>query len=137
MKQLIVRDEKGGFLATLLWNVTLWNSSPCRKLIVLIPSEELDLNVSKLLCLLKSCRVSIFLKIVVYLDNQIILLITQRLSVNQNVVTSNSGRRQERAPNLIGNGHARGVTRIMKVRSDNKQDGDANEDDDKLFHSAR
>ena len=129
MKQLIVRDEKGGFLATLLWNVTLWNSSPCRKLIVLIPSEELDLNVSKLLCLLKSCRV--------YLDNQIILLITQRLSVNQNVVTSNSGRRQERAPNLIENGHARGVTRIMKVRSDNKQDGDANEDDDKLFHSAR
>ena len=62
---------------------------------------------------------------------------TQGLSVNQNVVASNSGRRQARAFNLIENGHARGVTRIMKVRSDNKQDGDANEDDDKLFRSAR
>ena len=78
-----------------------------------------------------------FLKIIVYLDNQIILLTAQGLSVNQNVVTSNSGRRQARAFNLIENGHARGVTRIMKVRSDNKQDGDANEDDDKLFRSAR
>ena len=115
-----MRDEKGGFLATLLWNVTLWNSSPCRKLIVLIPSEELDLNVCKLPCLLKCCRVSNFFSIIVYLDNQIILLTTQGLSVNQNVVASNSGRRQARAFNLIENGHARGVTRIMKVRSDNK-----------------
>lgn len=45
----------------------------------------------------------------------------------------NSGRRRARAFNLSENGHPREVTRIMKVRSDNKEDGDANEDDDKLF----
>lgn len=28
------------------------------------------------------------------------------------------------------------VTRIMKVRSDNKEDGDANKDEDKLFCNA-
>ena len=42
---------------------------------------------------------------------------------------------QARAFNLSENGHARGVTRIMKVRGDNKEDGDANEDDGKLFRS--
>ena len=61
---------------------------------------------------------------------------TQRLRVNQNRVTGNSGRRQAWAFNLSENGHAREVTRIMKVRSDNKEDGDANEDDDKLFPNA-
>ena len=48
----------------------------------------------------------------------------------------NSGRRRARAFNLSENGHVRGVAPIMKVRSENKEDGDANEDDDKLFRKA-
>ena len=57
---------------------------------------------------------------------------TQRLSVNQSIVIGNSGGRQARAFSLSENGHARGLTRIMKVICDNKEDGDANEDDDKF-----
>ena len=74
--------------------------------------------------------------IIVLLDNQIIFLTTQRLSVSQNIVIGNSGRRRARAFSFSENGHARGVTRIMKVRSDNKEDGDANEDDDELYRNA-
>ena len=44
----------------------------------------------------------------------------------------NSGERLARALNLSENGHARGVTRIVKVISDKKEGGDANEDDDKF-----
>ena len=51
---------------------------------------------------------------IVHHDNQIILLTTQRLSVNQNIVIGNSGERLARALNLSQNGHARGVTRIKK-----------------------
>lgn len=69
---------------------------------------------------------------IVHHDNQIILLTTQRLSVNQNIVIGNSGERLARALNLSQNGHARGVTRFMKVISDKKEGGDANEDNDKF-----
>ena len=69
---------------------------------------------------------------IVHHDNQIILLTAQRLSVNQNIVIGNSGERLARALNLSQNDHARGVTRIMKVISDKKEGGDANEEDDKF-----
>ena len=69
---------------------------------------------------------------IVHHDNQIIFLTTQRLSVNQNIVIGNSGERLARALNLSQNGLARGVTRFMKVISDKKEGGDANEDNDKF-----